>query len=242
MPYPLRERSCALAGNIDKSRIISDFIQHRQSTLRLWQQLVIQIALELQQGIVDAQPVITHAASEEHDVFLLARQSFKDLKQLRSRRVHRVIEFHFVNFPALFPAKRFLAQIGNFPVNVQILSLEIIQLSRQVEHVGPKSCADVKRRWSRIFVELANVVRRGTRVLRHNDFDKFRRTGLKDAAERELSGIRRLGRWGDRGVEKVTGKAFVDEVRNAAFDKNALDKNSIIARAPPRKMKTDLRK
>ena len=75
----------ALAGDVDKAGVVRDLVQGRQGTLRFGQELAVQVRFELQQRVVDSQAIVFHAALEQHDQFLLAREPFKDLEQLRRR-------------------------------------------------------------------------------------------------------------------------------------------------------------
>src|SRR5215472_5392197 len=94
----LGQRPGALPGNVHKLRVFGDLLQHGQQALGFRKEAAVQIRFELQQGIVDAQPVVLHAAGYQVCVFLLPRQAFKNLQELRCRGIHAVIEFRFMDF------------------------------------------------------------------------------------------------------------------------------------------------
>ncbi len=137
----------------------------------------------MQQGIIDAKAVIFHAALEQHQQFLLARQAFENLQQLAGARIQGVIEFHLMRVRALLPAKRFFAKVGDFSVDVQVLSLKVIQLLGEREHFGAQSRADLEFCRTGIIVELANFVAGVVGVFAHGNFDELRRARLEDAAK-----------------------------------------------------------
>ena len=93
-----------LPRDIYKFRIRGNLIQHRKDALRFRQQAAIEIGFELQQRVVDSQPVVAHPARDQVDVFLLACQTFENLQKLRRGRIQRVVEFGFMDFGAGFPA------------------------------------------------------------------------------------------------------------------------------------------
>jgi hypothetical protein len=88
----------------------------------------IQVGFELQQRIINSQPVVTNPPLQQRIMLLLSGQSLKDLQQPRSGGIQRVIEFRFVTNAALLPAKRLFPQIGDLAVDVQILPPKIVQL------------------------------------------------------------------------------------------------------------------
>jgi len=61
---------------IYKFRIRGNLIQHRKDALRFRQQAAIEIGFELQQRVVDSQPVVRHAPHDQIDVFLRAGSFF----------------------------------------------------------------------------------------------------------------------------------------------------------------------
>ena len=68
-----------LACNIHEFRIRGNLIQHGQDTLRFREQAAVEVGFELQQSVVDPQPVVAHAAQDQVHMFLLACKSLEDL-------------------------------------------------------------------------------------------------------------------------------------------------------------------
>src|SRR5882724_6541634 len=122
------EGSGPLARNVHKFRIRGNLIQHRKDALRFRQQATIEVGFELQQRVVDSQPVVAHPARDQVDVLLLARQPLENLQKLRRGRIQRVVEFGFMDFGAGFPAERLLAKVCDFTLYIQILTLKMFQL------------------------------------------------------------------------------------------------------------------
>src|SRR6266478_8578346 len=81
----LSEGAGALAGDVHEAGIARDLIEHGQEALRFRQKTAVEIGLELQQGVVDSQPVVSHAPRNEVNVFLLPRQALKKLQELGGR-------------------------------------------------------------------------------------------------------------------------------------------------------------
>ena len=69
----------------------------------------------------------------------------------------------------LLPAKGLLAQVGDFAVNIEILSLEMMQLVREREHFGPQRGAYLEVRGARIILELAQGELQKQRVSVHSE-------------------------------------------------------------------------
>src|SRR6266850_7769985 len=209
-PFPPRTRACGprswvedrltlmadafgegprpLACDIHKLRIRGNLIQHRKDALRFRQQAAIEIGFELQQRVVDSQPVVAHPARDQVDVLLLACQSLENLQKLRRRRIQRVVEFGFMDFGAGFPAERLLAKVGDFTVYIQILTLTMFQLRCKIEHLRAQRRAYLERRSTGILVELAYLVRGSVRIFTHRNLNEFRRAGFEDAAKSQLRG------------------------------------------------------
>src|SRR6266705_7136067 len=87
------EGAGALAGDVHEAGILRNLIEHGQEALRFRQKAAVKIRLELQQGVVDSQSVVSHAPRNEVNVFLLPRQALKNLQELGGRRIQRVVEF-----------------------------------------------------------------------------------------------------------------------------------------------------
>jgi len=81
------ERPGPLACDIHKFRIGGNLIEHRKDALRLRQQAAIEVRFELQQSVVNAQPVVAHAARDQVYMFLLPRQTLENLQKLRRGRI-----------------------------------------------------------------------------------------------------------------------------------------------------------
>src|ERR1700719_706430 len=96
---------------------------------------------------------------------------------------------------AALPAEHLLAEVGNFAVNIKILSLKVIQLVGERKHFGAQSGAYLKMRGAGVIIELADFVGGIVGVVADGNFDEFRCAGLEDAAKAELSasGCRRSG-------------------------------------------------
>src|SRR5581483_7911578 len=204
----------ALAGDIHVFGVLANLIKKGKEALGFGEEATIHVGFELEKGVVDTQAVIAHAAGDQVEVLLLAGQAFKDLEELRSSRVQRVIEFDFVSFGALLPAEGLFPQVGDFAVNVQIQSLEMMEIGSKSEHAGAQGGADFERRCAGIFVELANFVGCGVGIVADGDFNEFRSAAGKDAAEREFfrGGIR-----GSRGEEEENQKEGSERQEGGAF-------------------------
>src|SRR5690349_5865487 len=83
----------SLPRDIYKPRIACDLVEHGQDALRFRHKAAVEIGFKLQQGVIDSQPVVLHAACNQVYVLLLARQPFKNLQELSRRRIQSVIEF-----------------------------------------------------------------------------------------------------------------------------------------------------
>src|SRR5713101_3907986 len=87
----LGEGAGALAGDVHEAGIARDLIEHGQEALRFRQKAAVKIRLELQQGVVDSQPVVSHAPRNEVDMLLLPRQALKNLQELGGPRIWRAL-------------------------------------------------------------------------------------------------------------------------------------------------------
>src|SRR5260370_33618765 len=81
-----------LTGDVHKVGISRDLIEHGQDSLWFRQQAAVKVRLELQQGVVNSQPVVLHAPGNQVHVYLLTRQPFKNLKYLCRARIQTVVE------------------------------------------------------------------------------------------------------------------------------------------------------
>ena len=59
------ETACALSADIDEPGVAGDLIEGGEGALGLGEQVAVEVGLKLQQGIVDAQPVIFHPPLEK---------------------------------------------------------------------------------------------------------------------------------------------------------------------------------
>ena len=64
-----------------------------------------------------------------------------------------------MRFRAALPAKGFFAQIGDFPMNVKIQPLEIVQLGDQFENLRAQNMTDLEWHGAGIFIELPDFIR-----------------------------------------------------------------------------------
>src|SRR6266850_2755933 len=248
-PFPPRTRACGprswvedrltlmadafgegprpLACDIHKLRIRGNLIQHRKDALRFRQQAAVKIGFELQQRVVDTQPVVAHPARDQVHVLLLACQPLENLQKLRCGRIQRVVEFGLVDFGAGFPAKSLLAKVSDFPVHIQILTLKMFQLRGKIEHLCAKPRAHLERRSTGILVELAYLVRGSVRIFPHRNLNEFRGAGFEDAAKSQLRasgsgrGVCRPGRKGSQANQQPDSqkRSFhrVDRMRGSLF-------------------------
>src|SRR5467141_1288339 len=154
----LGERSGPLAGDVHETGITGDLIEHGQDALRFRQKAAVEIGFELQQGVVNSQPVVSHSPRNQVDVFLLPREPFEYLQKLRRGRIQRVVESSFVDFGTGFPAESLLAKVGDFPVDIQILALKMFQLRGKINHLRAQPGAYLERRRAGILVQLAYFV------------------------------------------------------------------------------------
>jgi len=134
-----------LAGDIDEAGVAGDLVEGGEGALRLGEEIAVKVGFELEEGVVDAQAVVFHAALQQHDQFLLASKTLKNLEKLGGRSVQRVVEAGFVGFRALLPAEGLFAEVGDFAVDVEILVLEMVHLRGEFEHLGAQGCADFER-------------------------------------------------------------------------------------------------
>jgi hypothetical protein len=81
------ERAGSLAGDVDKPGIPRNLIEHGQDPLWFRKKTAVEIRFELQQGVVDSQPVVPHAPRKQINMFLLTRQPLKNLQKLGRRRI-----------------------------------------------------------------------------------------------------------------------------------------------------------
>ena len=183
MPDTLGERSGALAGDFYEFGVGGDLVEYGEEALGFGDEAAVEVGLELEEGVVDAEAVVLDAAGDEGDVFLLAGEAFEDLQKLGTCRVKCIVKFSFVCLTALLPAERFFAEVSDFAMDIEVLILKTIELGSQVKHFGAQSGADFKGRSAGVFVQLANVVGGGVGVVAYGDFDEFGRAGFEDAAE-----------------------------------------------------------
>ena len=83
----------------------------------------------------------------------------------------------------MLPAEGFFAEVGDFAVDVEVLSLEMVEFAGQLKHFGAKRSANFKLQFFGIFVDLADVVGGLIGVLANGNFDEFGGAGFEDAAE-----------------------------------------------------------
>jgi hypothetical protein len=100
VPDALGEGAGPLAGDLDKSGVPRNLVQHGQDSLRLRQKAAVEVGFKLQQGVVDSQAVVLHPPRNQVHMLLLARQPLKNLQQLGRRRIQSVVELCFVNLGA----------------------------------------------------------------------------------------------------------------------------------------------
>jgi len=79
-PQSVSQASRPLTGNIDEFRVGSDLLEQRQYSLWFGHQAPVQVRFELQQSVVDPQPIIANSPGQERIVLLLAGDAFKNLK------------------------------------------------------------------------------------------------------------------------------------------------------------------
>ena len=80
MADALGEGAGALAANFDEAGIAGDLIERGESALGLGEELAVELGLELEEGVIDAQAVVFHAALEEHEELLLAGKALENLQ------------------------------------------------------------------------------------------------------------------------------------------------------------------
>src|SRR5579863_9903539 len=76
-----RELAGAIAGNINEVLVRGQAIERRQELVRFRKQLVVEILLDLQEHVVDAERIVMHGAVEVGKIGLLARESFEYAEQ-----------------------------------------------------------------------------------------------------------------------------------------------------------------
>src|SRR5690349_6532055 len=78
----LCQSACAAARHIDEAGIRSDRIEHRQQTLRLRQNALIEVHFELTDRVVHAQVIIFQPVLQQIVVLELLGQAFENRLQL----------------------------------------------------------------------------------------------------------------------------------------------------------------
>jgi len=187
----------ALASDFDEAGIVGDLVEGAEGALRLGKQLAVELGLELEEGVIDAEAVVFHAALEQHQELLLAGEALEDLKELTGGSAEGVIEFCFVGLCVFFPAEGLLSKVGYFAMDVEVLALEMVEFAGQFKHFGAERCAHFELQFFGIFVELADVVSGLVGVFADGDFDELGGAGFEDAAEGELGGGG-SGKWRSR--------------------------------------------
>ena len=124
----------ALAGDFDEAGIAGDLVEERQGALGFREHTFAQVIFKLQKGVVDAEAVVFDAALQEFDEFLLAREAFANLQELRGSVVQRVVEFDLVCLPSRVPAKGFLTQICDLSMDVEIHPPEMVEFGNKLEN------------------------------------------------------------------------------------------------------------
>ncbi len=148
----------ALAGNFHKAGVGRDLVEDRQQPGRLRQDALVKIGFELNQCVIDSQTVVFDAALEKVGEFLLPGNTFANLHKLIGGSIDRVVELGFDGFGAVGPGKGLLAEVGDFAVDIQIESLEVIEFTDELEDFGMKEFADFKRSGARLLLQLPDVI------------------------------------------------------------------------------------
>ncbi|HUI76162.1 MAG TPA: hypothetical protein VLX32_14520 [Candidatus Acidoferrum sp.] len=186
MANSICEGSRAIPGNIHNFLIATNLIEKSKQPLGFGQEAACEIGFYLKQGIIDAKTVVTDAPGEKIHELLLSGQPFENLQEFRCRGIQGVIKFSFKDLAALFPAKRFFAEVGNLAVNVQIEPLKVVQFIREGKHSSAEGGADFEWRGPGILVELADFVGGSVGVAAHGDFHELGGTAFEDALEGEF--------------------------------------------------------
>src|SRR5882672_480355 len=172
------------SSDVHEVRIGADLVEDGQETLGFGEKSMVHVRLELTQRIVDAEAIVFDAPLEQDEVTLLPGKAFEDLHELVGRGVQRVIESGLVHFRATFVAKRFLAEIGDALLNVEVRNREILQIGGKLENLLAHRCADFKRLRIGIFFQLANL-ERGFPLFTDLDLDEFGRAAFEYAPVRD---------------------------------------------------------
>src|SRR5258708_39976613 len=112
---------------------------------------------------------------------------------------------------ALLPAKELLAQVGDFPVNIQILPLKIVQLAGQRKNFCSQRVAYFECRGTLIIIDLANFVGRGARIVTNANLNKLWCAPLKNSPKRDFGA--RARRW-ERIIRSARTKTRQDAYRH----------------------------
>src|SRR5882762_8664730 len=116
----LRDGPRAGSSDVHEVRIGADLVEDGQEALGFGEESMVHVRLELTQRIVDAETIVFYAPFKQDEVALLPGKPFEDLHELVSGGVQRVVKGGLVHFRAALVAKRFLAEIGNALLNVQV--------------------------------------------------------------------------------------------------------------------------
>src|ERR1017187_3092620 len=113
----------------------TELVERSEELLGFGEQVGVVVFSDLPENVVDAESVVTHGAPQVGKVRLLARESFKDLKELLGGAVERVVKFYLMRFAAAVVAEGFFAKVSNPAVHFELHAIEVVQLRGKIEYL-----------------------------------------------------------------------------------------------------------
>ena len=150
------------AGDIDEMLVRSKLVQGSEEFLGLDEEVAIVVLLNLEENVVDAEPVVAHGAEEIREIGLLTRETFEDIEKLVGSGILRVIETYGMRYGAELILERLLTEIGNSAVHFEIDAVEIVKFGGEGKDLLSDRGIDLHGLRTGIITKLPDVVRAGT--------------------------------------------------------------------------------
>lgn len=171
-----------LARNVDEMVVRGKLVQGSEEFLGLDEEIAIVVLLNLEEHVIDAEPVVAHGAAKIGEIGLLARETFEDIEKLAGSGILRVVETDGMRHSAELILERLLTEIGNSAVHFQVDALEIAQFGGEGKDFLGDRGIDLHGLRTGIITELADVVRAGAGFV-YLDFDELGIARLEDFAK-----------------------------------------------------------
>lgn len=181
-----------LAGNVNEMVVGGKLIQGGEELLGFDEEIVVVVLLNLEEHVIDTEPVVAHGAAEIGEIALLTRETFEDIEELAGVRILRVIETDGVGFSAELILESLLSEIGNSAVHFQLDAVEIMKFPSKGKDFLGGGGIELHGLGTGIVTELADVVRAATGFV-YLDFDELGIAGFEDFAKGD-GGTRWCGR------------------------------------------------